>query len=189
MRSATRLATAAAFALAADIAAFADSPPATAVQTERPASDGKDARPALLSGRVLPLADALKQRGIDSYEEETKGQVVLVMRMGELVPIVPDWRGRAFYQDERLRDRPVDLVVKRREGVPWVQVLSIYTFDAKGVRQITDYWCDLCSIPMYEIKECECCQGPVRLRFRPQELPADLTPLAKNRPSAAPNGK
>ena len=128
---------------------------------------------AIVSGKVLPLGEALKQRGIKSYAEEVKGQVVLVTRSGELIPIVPDWRGRAFYQDERLRNRPVDLVVNRRSGVPWVQVISIYTFDEKGVRNITDYWCDICAIPMYEIKDCECCQGPTRLRFRPQDLPKD----------------
>jgi hypothetical protein len=128
---------------------------------------------AIVSGKVLPLGEALKQRGIKSYAEEVKGQVVLVTRSGELIPIVPDWRGRAFYQDERLRNRPVDLVVNRRAGVPWVQVISIYTFDEKGVRNITDYWCDICAIPMYEIKDCECCQGPTRLRFRPQDLPKD----------------
>jgi hypothetical protein len=128
----------------------------------------------IVSGKVVALGEALKQRGIKSYAEEIKGQIVLVTRAGEIVPIVPDWRGRAFYQDERLRNRPVDLVVNRRKGVPWVQVLSIFTFDEKGVRNITDYWCDICSIPMYEIKDCECCQGPTRLRFRPQELPIDL---------------
>jgi len=128
----------------------------------------------IVSGKVVALGEALKQRGIKSYAEEIKGQVVLVTRTGEIVPIVPDWRGRAFYQDERLRNRPVDLVVNRRKGVPWVQVLSIFTFDEKGVRNITDYWCDICAIPMYEIKDCECCQGPTRLRFRPQELPKDL---------------
>jgi hypothetical protein len=136
--------------------------------------EGDEPVKALVSGKVVALGEALKQRGIKSYAEEIKGQVVLVTLAGEIVPIVPDWRGRAFYQDERLRNRPVDLVVNRRKGVPWVQVLSIFTFDEKGVRNITDYWCDICSIPMYEIKDCECCQGPTRLRFRPQELPEDL---------------
>jgi hypothetical protein len=137
-------------------------------------SSGEEPVKAIVSGKVVALSEALKQRGIKSYVEEIKGQVVLVTRAGEIVPIVPDWRGRAFYQDERLRNRSVDLVVNRRPGVPWVQVLSIYTFDEKGVRNITDYWCDICAIPMYEIKDCECCQGPTRLRFRPQELPKDV---------------
>jgi hypothetical protein len=60
--------------------------------------------------------------------------------------------------------------------VPWVQVLSIYAFDEQGVRSIVDYWCDICAIPMFEIKDCECCQGPTRLRLRPQELPKDVAP-------------
>lgn len=128
----------------------------------------------ILSGKVVLLSEALKARKIKSYAEEIKGQVVLVTENGELFPIVSDWRGRAFYQDERLRDRPVELVVNRHRGVPWLQVLSIYLRDEDGVRSIFDYWCDVCSIPMYEIKECECCQGPIRLRLRPQELPKDL---------------
>lgn len=151
---------------------------AEAAAPEKLAAD--DAVKVILSGKVVMLDDALKARGVKSYAEEIKGQVVLVTAAKELIPIVPDWRGRAFYQDERLRDRPVDLVVNRRPGVPWVQVLSIYTFDEKGIRNITDYWCDVCSIPMYEIKDCECCQGPTRLRFRPQDLPTDVLQKAKS---------
>jgi hypothetical protein len=130
---------------------------------------------SIVSGKVISLVEALKQRGIKTYSEEIKDQVVLVTRSGEILPIVPDWRGRAFYQDEHLRNRPVDLVVNRRKGVPWLQVLSIYVFDENNVRSIMDYWCDICAIPMYEIKDCECCQGPTRLRLRPQELPKDIT--------------
>jgi len=133
-----------------------------------------DAFKEIVSGKVVSLSEALTRHGIKNYPEESKGQVVLETEAGELIPIVSDWRGRAFYQDERLRDRPVDLVVYRRPGIPWVQVLSIFTFDDKKVRNITDYWCDICAIPMYEIKECDCCQGPIRLRFRPQELPTDI---------------
>lgn len=153
--------------------------------TIEPEATGKDASDdsfkEVVSGKVVMLADALKRRGIKNYPEESKGQVVLETEAGELIPIVSDWRGRAFYQDERLRDREVDLVVRRRPGVPWVQVLSIYTFDEQKVRNITDYWCDICAIPMYEIKECDCCQGPIRLRFRPQELPTDIPKHAAKR--------
>ena len=57
------------------------------------------------------------------------------------------------------------------------------------VRQYFDYWCDICSIPMYEIKRCECCQGPIRMRFQPRGLPSyirtDAKPKAK--PAASPN--
>lgn len=148
-----------------------DKPGTTAAGTAKP-----DVKKDLLSGKVVLLTEALERKKIKAYPEELKGQVVLETAAGELWPIVPDWRGRAFYQDKRLRDRAVDLVVTRHAGVPYVQVLSIYTFDEKGVRQMTDYWCDICSIPMYEIKDCECCQGPIHLRFQPAELPADVAP-------------
>jgi hypothetical protein len=128
----------------------------------------------LFRGQVVLVADALKRAGIKAYSEELKDQVGLETADGELLPILPDWRGRAFFQDERLRNRKVELVGYRRQGLPYLQVLQVFTFDEEGKRQYTDYWCDICSIPMYEIKPCDCCQQDVRLRFQPQELPADL---------------
>ena len=127
----------------------------------------------LFSGKVVFVQDALKRRGI-KVADEMKQQAVLETEAGELIPIAADWRGRAFYQDEKLRDRKVELVGYRRPGLPYLQVLNVFTFNAKNERQDTDYWCDVCSIPMYEIKECECCQGPIHLRFRPSKLPGYL---------------
>lgn len=144
-------------------------------QPETPPASKSENPSEIFSGQVVMLQAALKKRGIKS-KDEIKDQIVLETNSGELWPIVPDWRGRALYQDERLRNRPVDLVCKRTPGVPWLQVLSIYTFDKEGTRQITDYWCDICSIPMYEIKPCDCCQAEIRLRFRPQKLPPDAHP-------------
>ena len=166
--------------LAAETRAPAD-PKANPDSSDTPQASGAD-RPAerpgvdeptrqLFTGKVVPLLDALKNRKIETNSEELKGQVVLETAAGELIPIVPDWRGRAFFQDERLRNRKVDLVGYRPAGTPYLKVLMVFTFDEKDQRQYTDYWCDICSIPMYEIKDCECCQGPIRLRFQPQELP------------------
>ncbi len=137
----------------------------TAAEPETKSSDDAAAseptgEKVLLSGQVILLAEALKARGIKFYAAELQGAVVLETKAGEIVPLISDWRGRAFYQDERLRHRPVDLVVRRTPGLPFVQVLMVYTFNDKEIREYTDYWCDICAIPMYEIKDCECCQGP-----------------------------
>ncbi|MFO1021287.1 MAG: hypothetical protein U0903_11400 [Planctomycetales bacterium] len=129
-----------------------------------------DVQKGLYSGKVVWLQEALKRKGITA-RDEMKGQVVLETATGELWPIVADWRGRAFFQDKRLRDRQVDLVCGRSPGSPYLQVLMVFTFNEEGEREFTDYWCDICSIPMYEVKDCECCQGPIRLRFQPQNLP------------------
>ena len=124
----------------------------------------------LYSGRVVFLEEALKERGIDTTEETGK-HVVLVTEDGEILPILANWRGRAFYQDEKLRNRRVELIGFQHHGLAYLNVISVYTFDEEGERMFTDYWCDVCSIPMYEIKPCDCCQGPIRLRFQPKELP------------------
>lgn len=164
------------------IVGFAVGVAAMAAAVEPPAkSDGNVVNDAdsveqvkkLYSGKVVEVQEALKRRGIKAFDE-IKGQVALETTDGRLLPIIPDWRGRAFFQDEKLRDRPVDLIGFQKPGVPYLQVLVIYTFDEHGVREYTDYWCDICSIPMYEIKPCDCCQGPIRLRFQPQGLPAGL---------------
>jgi hypothetical protein len=159
---------------AAFVCADESRPPAAAskpaVSAKTPQASADRSAQELFRGKVVMLRDALVRRKIDATEEIDK-QVVLETPTGDLIPIVPDWRGRAFYQDARLRDREVELVGKRQKGVPYLQVLMVFTYDKQGQRQYTDYYCDTCAFPMYEIKPCECCQGPVRLRFQPRDLP------------------
>ena len=133
-------------------------------------SEKKSPPKSVFKGTVVLAGAALKKRGIQ-VAKEMENQAVLETPAGELIPIAADWRGRAFYQDKRLRGRKVELVGYRRKGIPYLQVLTVFMFNAKGQREEMDYWCDICSIPMYEIKDCECCQGPILLRFRPGKLP------------------
>ncbi len=137
----------------------------------------------LYRGKVVLAQDALKKRGV-KVADEMKEQAVLETLDGDLIPIAADWRGRAFFQDKRLRDRRVDLVGYQRPGIPWLQVLIVYVVNEKGEREVMDYWCDICAIPMYEIKDCECCQGPIRLRFQEGKLPdylekTDVDPIQR----------
>lgn len=147
---------------------------ADAVPADKPAAESRpeksEPRRELYSGNVVLLQDALKRRNI-KVADEMKQQAVLETKAGELIPIAADWRGRAFFQDKKLRDRPVEIVGYRQQGIPYLQALIVYFRNEKGQREEFDYWCDICAIPMYEIKECECCQGPIRHRYRPAELP------------------
>ena len=65
--------------------------------------------------------------------------------------------------DERLRDRELQLLVRRYKDVPMLQVIRVFEPRKDGLYEI-DYWCDICAIPMYILKPCECCQGETRLR-------------------------
>lgn len=146
---------------------------ASKLTDERPAAPskpGKLEKPPhenlSLRGRVVFLADALKRRfGIESDEDAAQQQVALETAAGQIYPLVKDARGRGFLVDPRLRDVEMELLVRRYEGSPVVQVIRVYTIK-ESVKYELDYWCDVCAIPMYELKPCECCQGPIRIRER-----------------------
>lgn len=119
-----------------------------------------------LRGRIVWLGEALKERyGIESDDDAAHSQIALATTDGRLVPLVKDNRGRGFWIDPRLRDFDLELTVRRFEGSPVVQVVRVYSI-REGRAYELDYWCDTCSIPMYELKDCECCQGPTRFRER-----------------------
>jgi hypothetical protein len=117
-----------------------------------------------LHGKVLWTADALKDRyGIESDPDSAQTSVSLATPAGEVYPIVKDVLGRGFLLDPRLRNRDMELLVRRYEGSPFIQIIRVYTLK-QGRKYVVDYWCDICAIQMFELKECECCQGPIRLR-------------------------
>jgi hypothetical protein len=119
-----------------------------------------------IRGHVVFLAEAMERRaGVPSVPEAKERVLALETAKGELVPLLEDVRGRAFRRDERLRSPEVELLVRRHQGSPFVQIIRVFEI-AKDGRYELDYWCDICAIAMYELKECECCQGPIELRRR-----------------------
>ncbi len=120
-------------------------------------------------GKVVWLDEALKRL----YNVTTEGDaaetiVALETPDGQLLPLVPDTRGRAFAVDQRLRNIDLEMLVRRYQGVPLLQVIRLYRVKPEGLYEI-DYWCDTCAISMFILKACECCQGPTRLRETPVE--------------------
>jgi hypothetical protein len=170
MSKALRIVIVVAVALAATVSnrAVADDAPAAAAPRSTPPPSAKYTTQTL-HGKVVWLDEALKRRyGVATEPDAARTSVVLEMADGTLLPIVPDTRGRAFAVDERLRDIELELLVRRYEKVPMIQVIRVRRPTKDGLMEI-DYWCDVCAIPMYILKPCECCQGPTRLRERPVE--------------------
>jgi hypothetical protein len=117
-------------------------------------------------GQVVFAGDAMRRLfGISVVPEATERLLVLETAEGELVPLVEDVRGRAFRGDKRLRNIDVELLVRRYEGSPLVQVIRVYEGTGKSKFEL-DYWCEICAIAMFELKACDCCQGPIELRRR-----------------------
>lgn len=122
-----------------------------------------------LRGRVVWLAEALERRfGIVSDPDSARANAALETPEGALQLLIKDARGRAFMLDARLMDRDLELVLRRYRGAPGSQVVKIYAWEDDGKFEL-DYWCDICAIPMYELKPCECCQGETRIRLRSVE--------------------
>ena len=119
-----------------------------------------------IRGRVVYFAEALeKQAGAAAVPEAKDRILALETKTGELIPLLEDVRGRAFRRDERLRKMDVELLVRRYKGSPVVQVIRVFEVAKDGLLEV-DYWCEICAIAMYELKECECCQGSIELRKR-----------------------
>jgi hypothetical protein len=115
-------------------------------------------------GRVVFQNAALTEEyGITTVPEAAERVLALQTANRELLPIVEDVRGRAFRVDERLRKLDLELLVRRYEGLPGIQVLRVFEVAPEGLLEI-DYWCDVCSISMVEQKPCECCQAETVLR-------------------------
>jgi hypothetical protein len=135
-------------------------------------------RSRTLRGRVVWLSEALDRRfGAKTVPEARERILALETTTGDLHPLIEDVRGRSFRKDHRLREMDVELLVRQYRAVPLVQVIRVTEVSGDG-RFLIDYWCDTCSIEMYEDGPCDCCQEHNRLRKRP--LPLD-SPPAKER--------
>jgi hypothetical protein len=117
-------------------------------------------------GRVVFLGEVMqKETGIAIVSEANDRILALRTNRGELIPLLEDVRARAFRRDERLRRMEVELVVRKYANSPAVQVIRVFEM-AKDGRFEIDYWCEVCSIAMFEKKDCECCQDESQLRRR-----------------------
>ena len=124
---------------------------------------------AVLRGKVVELAAHLKA-ALDVPIDDDLGSAVLVLvtDSGDVYPLIKDVRSRGFFMDKRLRDRPMELVVHKYPGMPFVRLIDVYSFK-DGKKYKVDYWCTLCAITTFQPGPCPCCQDEIQLRERAVE--------------------
>ncbi len=120
-----------------------------------------------LSGKVIELSAALKTSGLAFDPEPIAKQVVVRAPDGTITPLLSDEASRAFFLDERLRDRPAEIRARRLPGLPYVQVVS-FKVDDHGRMRTPEYYCEICTISVRYPQICPCCQGPMVLRMKPE---------------------
>jgi hypothetical protein len=132
-----------------------------------PASDQAEYVTESIRGRVVWMSAALKRRfGINLVREANERVLALETTDGQLLPIMEDVRGRSFRMDKRLREMEVELLVRRYQQLPMLQVIRVYELK-DDTKYVVDYWCDVCAIVMFQLGPCDCCQDTNRLRVRP----------------------
>ena len=142
------------------------SPESSATLTEAPF------RHKTLRGRFVWMNEALHRRhGVQTPIDLRESIPSIEMKTGELVPLIEDKRGGSFRRDQRLREMDLELELRFHRGSPMGQIVHLYQHE-KGKRYVIDYWCDICSITMFEFGPCDCCQDQNRLRRRVREATA-----------------
>jgi hypothetical protein len=119
-----------------------------------------------LTGTVAALTDALKSFGLTVDSEPIGQQVVLKGDDGTITPLLCDNASRALFRDPRLRNRRAEIEGRRRQGLPYLQVVSL-RIDDNGVLRTPEYFCEICKIRVRFPQTCPCCQGPMELRMKP----------------------
>ena len=130
-------------------------------------SSPKKGEPVVLTGRVLELTAALNSTGLTFDKEPIARQVVLQDRDGTITPLLSDDASRAFFLDERLRDRSAEIQARHYPGLPYLQVIS-FRIEENGRLRTPEYYCEICTISVRFPQSCPCCQGPMELRMRPE---------------------
>ncbi len=135
-------------------------------ETEPESGTKSEYRNEVIRGQVVWLAEALQsQFGISMVAEAAENTLAILTECGEVLPIVENLRGRAFRKDGRLRGMDMEILARRYEKQPVIQIVRIYQIK-EGLRYELDYWCDVCAIVMYEAGPCACCQATNQLRMQ-----------------------
>ena len=131
-------------------------------------SSKPEIREVTLKGKVVLLTEALKDSapGLKVDPEAISRQVALICNDRSILPILPDEASRALFQDERLRNRSIEIRGRRIEGVPYLQVIHVRV-EQDGRLRTPEYFCHVCTISLRYPQACPCCQGPMEFRMKP----------------------
>jgi hypothetical protein len=131
------------------------------------AADTKTPSPAAkyFKGEVVPLADVIAKTGSRLDPDAAPYWLALVSE-GAIYPLVKDSGARMFFQDPALLKRPMRLTGRLLPGSQLLQVTAVHSYLDGELHEVY-YWCDICSIRRSAKTVCECCGGPMELRFEP----------------------
>lgn len=115
-------------------------------------------KPAVLRGRIVNLADVLQAQA--KLEPERGTIYCLKAADGKLHPILPTETAAAIYEDERFRQRELQITARVFPDLPYLEVIKLQSVKWGRVFDLY-YFCNVCNITTHKPGPCECCQDPV----------------------------
>lgn len=115
-------------------------------------------KPTVLRGRIVNLADALQAQA--KLEPERGTIYCLKTADGKLHPILPTDTAAAIYEDERFRQRELQITARVFPDLPFLEVIKLQSVKWGRVFDLY-YFCNVCNITTHKPGPCECCQDPV----------------------------
>lgn len=120
-----------------------------------------------LDGEAVLYGPALRKRlKLELVDDSLDKVVAYETKDGRLIPILPTEAGLFFLRDERVRNKPMRITARLHHNESALEVITFHSL-VDGKPNEIYYWCEICSIQMYHLKDCDCCQGPIELREHP----------------------
>lgn len=117
-------------------------------------------KPVVLRGRAVNLAEVMQQKYQATLEPERAVLYCLKTADGKFYPFLPTDLAAAIYDDERFRQRELQVTARTFHDFPFIEIIKLQSVKWGRVFDLY-YFCNVCNIQIHKPGPCECCQDPV----------------------------
>lgn len=131
------------------------------------AQAGDKITPVILRGRVVSLAAEFALRHQITLETAQRGVIYCLKTAdSKLYPFLPTDTSAAIYDDERFRQRELQVTARAFPDFQLIEVIKLQSVKWGRVFDLF-YFCVVCNISAHKPGPCECCQDPMVLHEEP----------------------
>jgi hypothetical protein len=127
---------------------------------------GPTNKPVVLRGRIVNLADVMQQKYQATLDPQRAVIYCLKTAEGKFYPFLPSDQAAAIYDDERFRQRELQVTARTFAEFPFIEVIKLQSVKWGRVFDLY-YFCEVCNITTHKPGPCECCQDPVVFTEKP----------------------
>jgi hypothetical protein len=118
---------------------------------------------------VICLTEELQKPYQINPDCDARGHVyTLKTAEGKLYPFLPVDTAAAIWNDERFRQRDLQITARTFPNTDFIEVIRLQSWRDGKLHNLY-YFCDVCSISSHKPGPCECCQEPYEFRETPSE--------------------